>query len=233
MIENIFNSLSNLLYSSFWLATLSSFVWGLLSIILSPCHLSSIPLIIGFLTSQGKITLGRTFTLSLTFAFGILITIAVIGIITLSAGRIMGDVGSIGNYLVAIVFFVVGLYLLDIIRLPWDGAKLSGTKYKGLVAALVLGLIFGIGLGPCTFAFMAPVLGVVFSVSSTDIVLAVSLITAFAIGHCFVIVLAGTLANRVQKILDWNENSRAAKIVKKICGILVIFGGIYMIWTTI
>lgn len=233
MIDSIFNILSEYLYQSFWLATLSSFVWGLLSIILSPCHLSSIPLIIGFLSAQGKISLSRTFLLSLTFAFGILLTIAVIGIITLSAGRIMGDIGSIGNYLVAIVFFVVGLYLLDIIRLPWDGAKLSGTKYKGLVAALVLGLIFGIGLGPCTFAFMAPVLGVVFSVSATDIVLAVSLITAFAIGHCFVIVLAGTLANRVQKILDWNENSRAAKIVKKICGILVIFGGIYMIWTTI
>lgn len=233
MIENIFNILSELLYSNFWLATFSAFAWGLLSIILSPCHLSSIPLIIGFLSSQGKISLGRTFLLSLTFALGILFTIAIIGIITLSAGRIMGDVGSVGNYLVAIVFFVVGLYLLDIIKLPWDGAKLSGTKYKGLVAALILGLIFGIGLGPCTFAFMAPVLGVVFSVSSTDMVLAVSLLAAFALGHCLVIVISGTLMNKVQQYLNWSENSKAIKILKKTCGVLVILGGIYMIWTTI
>ncbi|OGU58334.1 MAG: cytochrome C biogenesis protein [Ignavibacteria bacterium GWF2_33_9] len=233
MIESIFNILSEYLYQSFWLATLSSFVWGLLSIILSPCHLSSIPLIIGFLSSQGKISLGRTFMLSLTFALGILFTIAIIGIITLSAGRLMGDIGPIGNYLVAVVFFAVGLYLLDLIRLPWDGAKLSGTKYKGLVAALVLGLIFGIGLGPCTFAFMAPVLGVVFSVSSTDMVLAVSLLATFALGHCLVIIIAGTLMNKVQQYLNWSENSKAIKIVKKVCGILVILGGIYMIWTTI
>jgi cytochrome c-type biogenesis protein len=233
MIENIFNILSELLYGNFWLATLSSFLWGILSIILSPCHLSSIPLIIGFLSSQGKISLGRTFTLSLVFASGILITIAIIGVITLSAGRIMGDIGPIGNYLVAVVFLAVGLYLLDLIRLPWDGAKLSGTKYKGLVAALVLGLIFGIGLGPCTFAFMAPVLGVVFSVSSTDMVLAVSLLGAFALGHCLVIVIAGTLMNKVQQYLNWSENSKAINIVKKVCGVLVILGGIYMIWTTI
>jgi cytochrome c-type biogenesis protein len=145
----------------------------------------------------------------------------------------MGDIGPIGNYLVAVVFLAVGLYLLDLIRLPWDGAKLSGTKYKGLVAALVLGLIFGIGLGPCTFAFMAPVLGVVFSVSSTDMVLAVSLLGAFALGHCLVIVIAGTLMNKVQQYLNWSENSKAINIVKKVCGVLVILGGIYMIWTTI
>ncbi|OGU39041.1 MAG: cytochrome C biogenesis protein [Ignavibacteria bacterium GWB2_35_12] len=232
MIENLFDTLSNLLYQNFWLASLSALGWGILSIILSPCHLSSIPLIIGFLSSQGDITLKRTFNLSLVFAIGILITIALIGIITLSLGRLMGDVGSIGNYIVAVVFFVVGLYLLDVIRLPWDGAKMSGTRFKGLIAALILGLIFGIGLGPCTFAFMAPILGVVFQVSSTDIILAISLLVAFSLGHAFVIVLAGTLTKKVQQYLNWTENSKTTKYIKRICGILVILGGVYLIYNT-
>jgi cytochrome c-type biogenesis protein len=119
MIEGIFNTLYDLLYGNFWLATFSAFVWGLLSIVLSPCHLSSIPLIVGFLSSQGTISIKRTFNLSLVFAVGILVTIAIIGGITLAMGRLMGDVGAIGNYLVAAVFFAVGLYMLDIIRLPW------------------------------------------------------------------------------------------------------------------
>ena len=233
MIESLFNFLSDLLYGNFWLATFSAFVWGLLSIILSPCHLSSIPLIVGFLSSQGEISLKRTFNLSLVFAVGILITIAIIGGITLAMGRLMGDVGTIGNYIVAIVFFVVGIYLLDIIRLPWDGAKMSGTRFKGLIAALVLGLIFGIGLGPCTFAFMAPILGVVFQVSSTDITLAISLLVAFSLGHVFVIVLAGTLTKKVQQYLNWTDKSKATKYIKSICGILVILGGIYMIYITL
>jgi cytochrome c-type biogenesis protein len=233
MIDGIFNTLSEFLYQSYWLAVLSAFAWGILSILLSPCHLSSIPLIVGFLSSQGKITLRRTFNLSLVFALGILVSIAIIGGITLAMGRLMGDIGSWGNYLVALVFFAVGLYMLDIIKLPWDGAKLSGTRFKGLPAALVLGIIFGIGLGPCTFAFMAPVLGVVFSVSSTDMLLAVSLLAAFALGHCAVIVLAGTLLEKVQMYLNWTENSKTTKYVKRICGVLVILGGVYMIWNTL
>ncbi len=232
MIESIFNVLSELLYGNFWFATFSAFVWGLLSIILSPCHLSSIPLIVGFLSSQGEISLKRTFNLSLVFAVGILITIAIIGGITLAMGRLMGDVGEIGNYIVAVVFLAVGLYLLDVFRFPWEGTRLSGTRFKGLTAALVLGLIFGIGLGPCTFAFMAPILGVVFQVSSTDIVLAVSLLVAFSIGHALVIVLAGISTKKVQQYLNWSENSKATKYIKRICGILVILGGIYLIYIT-
>ncbi len=232
MIEQIFNSLVELLYGNFWLATFSSFIWGILSIILSPCHLSSIPLIVGFLSSQGVISTKKTFYLSTVFSVGILVTIAFIGGITFAMGRLMGDIGTIGNYLVALVFFIVGLYLMDLIKLPWDGANMSGTKYKGYMAAFVLGLIFGVGLGPCAFAFMAPVMGVVFQVSSTDTVLAVGLLVAFSIGHCFVIVLAGTLTKVVQKYLNWSEGSKVTVWFKKICGILVILGGVYMIWAT-
>ncbi len=233
MIDNLFVYLSELLYQSFWFANISAFGWGILSILLSPCHLSSIPLIVGFLSSQGEITMKRTFFLSFVFAFGILITIAIIGIITLSLGRLMGDLGDFGNYAVAIVFFVVGLYLLGVIRLPWDGPALKQTKYKGTLAALILGLLFGIGLGPCTFAYMAPVLGVVFEVSSTDMLLAISLLASFGIGHCSVIVLAGTLTKYVQKYLNWSENSKAITYVKKVCGVLVILGGFYMIYQVI
>jgi cytochrome c-type biogenesis protein len=142
----------------------------------------------------------------------------------------MGDIGKTGNYLVAGVFFLIGLYLLEIIRLPWEGIALKGTKYKGITAALVLGLIFGIGLGPCTFAFMAPILGIVFEVSATDLLFAISLLFSFAFGHCFVIVLTGTLTKKVQQYLNWTEGSKAITYIKKICGILVIFGGVYLIF---
>lgn len=232
MIESIFNSLSELLYQNIWFALISSFSWGLLSIMLSPCHLTSIPLIIGYLSSQEGLTIKKSFKLSLVFAVGILITIALIGGITLAMGRLMGDVGSIGNYLVAAIFFIVGLYLLDIIILPWDGAKINRNGKKGYVSALILGLIFGIGLGPCTFAFMAPVLGVVFQVATSDYLYASGLLISFSFGHIIPIVVAGSMMNLVQKYLNWTESSKATSIVKKICGVLVIFGGIYLIYTT-
>lgn len=231
MIENIFNTLYEAMTGSVWLAIIASLGWGVLSIILSPCHLSSIPLIVGFISSQGRMSISRTFYISLVFSVGILITIAVIGIITASLGRLMGDIGNIGNYLVAVIFFIVGLYLLDIVKINWNSGGLKKTRSAGVPAALTLGLLFGIALGPCTFAYMAPVLGVVFQTAQTNFVFSIILLSAFGIGHCAVIVGAGTLTGKVQKYLNWSEDSKTILFTKKICGILVILGGIYLIYT--
>jgi len=234
MIENIFTWLSSALYTSTFLALTASFLWGILSILLSPCHLTSIPLIIGFIDEQGRISTKRAFLISLLFSVGILITIGIIGLITGLMGRMLGDIGNIGNYIIAIIFFVIGLHLLELIPLPFVGkANQPKFKKKGPLAAFVIGLLFGIALGPCTFAYMAPMLGVVFSVSSTNIIYGASLVLAYAVGHCIIIVMAGTFAGIVQKFLHWNEKTKGAVIVKKVCGVLVILGGIYLLITTI
>jgi cytochrome c-type biogenesis protein len=230
MLTDFFNAMSSMLSSSRGVALAGSFLWGVASIVLSPCHLASIPLVVGFIDEQGRITTRRAFVLALFFAVGILITIGIIGLITGLMGRMMGDIGGWGNYVVAAVFFIVGLHLLGVIPLPFleKGANPSFRK-KGLFAAFLLGLIFGVALGPCTFAYMAPMLGIVFSVASTKIVFAVSLILAYAAGHCSVIVLAGTFTEVVQRYLNWNEKSRGAVILKKACGVLVIISGVYLI----
>jgi len=230
MIESLFAALNTALYDKFWIAMLASFGWGILSILLSPCHLSSIPLVVAFVSSQGKISIGRTFVISLVFAVGILLTIAFIGIVTASMGRLMGDVGRIGNYLVAGIFFAVGLYLLDVIKFDWNTAQLRRTTLHGLPAAFILGLLFGIALGPCTFAYMAPVLGVVFQTAQTDYLFSVFLLLSFGIGHCAVIVGAGTLTNKVQRYLNWSDQSQTLTWIKRVCGILVIFCGIYLLY---
>jgi len=232
MLEDIFNFLSTALTGNIFLALFASLGWGIMSIVLSPCHLSSIPLIIGFINSRGKISVKKTFIISLVFAAGILITIAVIGAVTASFGRLMGDLGTAGNYIVAVVFFIIGLYLMDLIKLPWESRNLKPTAKNGILAAFVIGLFFGIGLGPCTFAFMAPVLGIVFQVSKTDLFFAASLLLAFGVGHCAVIVAAGTLTKKVQEFLNWSENTKVISYIKKICGALVILGGLYLIYTT-
>ena len=142
----------------------------------------------------------------------------------------MGDVGKIGNYFVASIFFVVGLYLLDIIKLDWSTAGLRQTKLQGLPAAFILGLLFGIALGPCTFAYMAPVLGVVFQTAQTNYYFSMLLLLSFGLGHCAVIVGAGTLTNKVQRYLNWSDQSKALLWIKRACGILVILGGIYLLY---
>jgi len=231
MILTIFEWLSNSMQSSLMIALTASLLWGMLSILLSPCHLASIPLIIAFIGEQGKLSTKRAFWLAASFSLGILTTIAAIGLITGLLGRMLGDIGSYGNYIVAIIFFIIGLHLLEVIQLPFLGkTNQPAFQKKGLLAAFGLGFIFGIALGPCTFAYMAPMLGIVFTVSTTRLYYGVLLLLFYGIGHCSVIIFAGTFTEIIQNYLNWNESSQGVGIVKKICGVLIILGGIYLIW---
>jgi cytochrome c-type biogenesis protein len=127
---------------------------------------------------------------------------------------------------------VIGLHLLEIIEIPFIGKTNQPVfRKKGILAAFILGLIFGVALGPCTFAYMAPMLGIVFTVSATQFLFAFLLLLFYGIGHCSVIIFAGTFTEVIQRYLNWNKDSNGMLIVKKICGLLVILGGIYLIWT--
>lgn len=230
-VEALFIALSHAVEDGPAVAVTASVIWGILSIILSPCHLASIPLIIGFINGQGTITGKRAFLLSTLFSLGILLSIAAIGAITASLGRMMGDLGSWANYAVAAIFFLIGLHLLDAIRLPLNAAGPTGWQRKGLVPAFILGAVFGIALGPCTFAYMAPMLAITFRLAATDFWYGVFLILAYGIGHCSIIVAAGTFTEVVENFLHWNENSQGTIILKKVCGVLVIAGGLYLLYT--
>lgn len=230
-MPELFTQLTRAVEEAWFVALPACFIWGILSIVLSPCHLASIPLIVGFIDVQGRISTKRAFYISTLFAVGILITIGAIGAVTAAAGRMMGDIGKYGNYFVALIFFVVGLHLLGVIPMPWSGPGQVGMKKKGALAAFILGLVFGIALGPCTFAYMAPMLGVTFKLAAKNLLYGILLLLLYGIGHCSVIVFAGTFTELVQRYMNWNEKSRGSLIVKKICGFLVLLGGLYLIYT--
>ncbi len=117
----LFTNLTHAIEGTPAVALVAAVAWGILSILLSPCHLGSIPLIVGFIDKQGQMATRRALLISGLFAVGILATIAAIGAVTAAAGRMMGDVGHWGNWLVACVFFIVGLHLLDVIPMPFAG----------------------------------------------------------------------------------------------------------------
>jgi cytochrome c-type biogenesis protein len=208
----------------------AAFAWGVLSVLLSPCHLAGIPLVVGYIGDRQVRRTREAFLISSLFALGILATIAAIGALTAAAGMMMGDIGPWGYYLGAALFFVFGLYLLDVIPLPWFATGGVRAPGKGLGAALLMGLLFGAALGPCTFAYMAPVLGVTFRLSAETPLYGASLLGAFGLGHCAVIAAAGTSAGAVQRFLNWGESSRGPTLMRKACGLLLLLGGLYLLY---
>ena len=229
MVTEIFGGLSEAVTGAPLVAVLASLAWGVLGVVLSPCHLASIPLIIGFIGGQGVMATRRAFQLALLFSLGILVTIALIGLATAALGRMLGDLGTHINYLVAAIFFVIGLHFLGLLPMPFSAANAKMGKRRGMFPAFLLGLVFGLALGPCTFAYMAPILGITLSLARTDMAYGILLLGAYGVGHCAVIVAAGTFTEVVEHYLKWTGKSRGVDIIKRICGLLVIAGGIYLL----
>lgn len=229
-MEQLFTQLADALEGSYAVGLMAAFTWGVLSILLSPCHLASIPLIVGYVGTQSDGGKSRAFLTASFFAFGILLSIAAIGLLTAGLGGLVGDIGPWGNYVVAGVFFVFGLVLLDVLSLPWSGPDKVKFKQKGLLGAVLLGLIFGAAVGPCTFAYMAPMLAVVFKYGATSPIYGVTMLLIYGAGHCGVIVLAGGSGEIVGKYLGWNEKSRGAVVLRKVCGSLMLLCGLYLLF---
>ena len=72
-MQELFTTLTHAVESTPLVALSAAFVWGILSIILSPCHLASIPLIVGFIDEQGtNIDQSERFSYQLSLPLGFL-----------------------------------------------------------------------------------------------------------------------------------------------------------------
>lgn len=225
-MAELFETLSRAMDGAAVPAIAASFVWGVLSLVLSPCHLSSIPLIIGWMAGGSPSTVGRAFRLTLFFSSGILVTLIGIGVATAALGRMLGDVGPWVSLPVALLLIWVGLHLMGAVPFPRLAVMNPRPGSRGGRGAFLVGLLFGLGVGPCTFAFLAPVLGVVFHTGRTDVVRGVSCLMAFSLGHVGVILLAGTFFEGVRRWLHWSENNRWLPWIRRVSGGLVSAAGL-------
>ena len=195
----------------------AAFVWGVLSVALSPCHLSSVPLVVAYMSGGAELPTGRrALAISSAFAVGILASIAVIGAVTAAAGRMLGDVGRAGNWTLAAVFFVVRAEPPR--RAPAALVRLRRRPRRAAAARSgrsLLGLVFGAALGPCTFAFMAPLLGLVLHAGEDGAAAyGVLLVALYGLGHAGAIAFAGASLQSVQRWLGWKAGARAVELLR-------------------
>jgi cytochrome c-type biogenesis protein len=194
---------------------------------------ASIPLLIAYVNDQELRSARHAAVLSTLFALGILVTMALIGVLTALAGRMTGDTGPVGGYVMSVVFILIGLHLMDLISVPWFGTRKDKVRTKGRWGALLLGLLFGIASGPCTFAFLAPVLAVVFCSAADSTLYGFLLLALYGLGHGAVLIAAGTSVERAKHYADWSRKTGAARYIRAAAGILLIAAGLYFLYRTV
>lgn len=228
MLDQLFLAINSWMTQSFAVAALGCFLWGLVSVLLSPCHLASIPLVVGYVAGQGKIIQGRQAAkYALTFSFGLFVTIAAIGVICSLLGRMLGDVGPYWTIAVGAILLWVALDMLGVTRCSVSSGIMGRLKVKGISGALLLGLAYGVLSGSCTFGFIAPILAII--TIQEKILTGLILIVLFALGHCLPIVAAGTSTALVQRWLENAAMRHGGVLFRKSAGIVIALLGIYFI----
>lgn len=227
MIVEIFTAVSQALSRPSAFSFGAAFLWGILSVILSPCHLGSIPLIIGFVNKGERPSRKRAFFLSLLFSTGLLVTLSVLGLIAWTAGSLFGRVGPVPKIAAGIFLILCGLWLMDIPPLSRAHFFPALTPKRGKWGALTLGLIYGVVLGPCSFAFLAPMIGIVFSAGSGPPVFGIALMILYAAGHCLTIAAAGTTGDALLGYLSRKRGEAVAVWARRLCGLFVVVLGLY------
>ena len=110
MLEAFFLTVNEWIAGGTTIAALGCFLWGMISVVFSPCHLASIPLIVAYVGGQQQIMKPKEAAYySAAFTSGLFITIALIGIICALLGRMLGDVGNYWQILVGLVLVWVAL----------------------------------------------------------------------------------------------------------------------------
>ena len=210
------------------IAAVGCFTWGMISVLFSPCHLASIPLIVAYVGGQEQaLNPKQAGVYSSSFTLGLFISIALIGIVCALLGRMLGDVGNYWQILVGAVLIWVALGMLGIEKCSISGSLLYRLNLKGLSGAFVLGLAYGILSGSCTFGFIAPILAII--TMQQQIATGIFYILLFAVGHCLPIVIAGSSTAAVRKLMENSTWQGAGTWFRRAAGIVIVLLGVYFI----
>ncbi|GAB4336970.1 MAG: cytochrome c biogenesis CcdA family protein [Desulfobulbaceae bacterium] len=227
-MNELFLTINEWMAGGLLLAAFGCFAWGMVSVLFSPCHLASIPLIIGYVGGQNAIVKGRqAVPFAVLFTSGLFITIAVVGLVCIWLGRMMGDVGPYWTLLLGGILIWVAFDMLGIAKCNLPGNTLSRLRIKGLTGAFVLGLAYGILSGSCTFGFIAPILAII--TVQEKIATGILLLLLFAAGHCLPIVIAGSSAAAVRGVLARSSFQQGAAWFRKGAGVVIGCLGVYFL----
>ncbi len=228
MLESFFLTINQWMIGATTLAAFGCLLWGMVSILFSPCHLASIPLIVAYVGGQEAALKPRQAAhYAIAFTLGLFITIAVIGIVCAFLGRMLGDVGNYWQILVGLILLWVAMGMMGVEACSASGNLLYHLNLRGIWGAFGLGLAYGVLSGSCTFGFIAPILAII--TIQQKLTVGILFITLFALGHCLPIVIAGSSTAMVRKLIENRTWQGAGLWFRKGAGVLIAVLGIYFI----
>ena len=227
MIDTWLETLSILIADNTWVAPLLALLAGVLTSF-TPCALSSVPLIVGYVGGTGKKTTKKAFKLSLVFAIGSAITFTILGVIATIAGNLIGTQATWWFIILGVLMMLMALQTWGIFEIIPSSYLISKNTKKGYLGALIAGVLGGVFSSPCSTPVLIALLAVVASKGS--LVWGIILLLLYSIGHGILAVICGTSIGFVQKLSQNEKYGKLSFILKIVMGILMALIGFYMFY---
>lgn len=227
MINQWLETLSTLIAESIWLAPLLAFLAGVLTSV-TPCALTSVPLVIGYVGGTGNNDPKKAFRLSLTFALGMAVTFTALGTAASLLGKLMGTSSKWWYITLGILMVLMALQTWEVYNFIPSTYLTSKTTKKGYVGALVAGILGGVFSSPCATPVLVVLLGIV--ARSGNVAWGVLLLLLYSIGHSVLVLVAGTSVGFVKKVMSSGRYGMFSKILKFVMGGIILLIAFYMFY---
>ncbi len=226
-MDAMLESISNLIVESTWIAPILALLAGVLTSF-TPCALSSVPLIVGYVGGTSERTTKKAFLLSGTFALGSAFTFTILGIVATMAGNLMGNSSSIWYIILGVLMLLMALQTWGLYEIIPSSYLISKTNRTGYIGAFIAGILGGIFSSPCSTPVLIALLAVV--ASSGNMLWGTLLLLLYGIGHGILAVVCGTSIGFVQKLSKSEKYGKLSKLLNVVMGVLMTAIGFYMFY---
>lgn len=227
MIDNWLNDLSSIIGQNMWLAPLMALLAGVLTSV-TPCALSNVPLVIGYVGGTRQKDTKRAFLLSITFAAGTAVTFTALGVIASAAGKLIGTSASWWYLLLGVLMVLMALQTWEVFNFIPSTNLLSKNTRRGFFGALAAGILGGVFSSPCATPVLIVLLGIL--AGGKNLAWGIILMLCYSIGHSALTIIAGTSVGFVQKLNESQKYGTFSKILKGILGAVMIAMALYMFY---
>jgi cytochrome c-type biogenesis protein len=194
----------------------------------SPCVLSTIPLVVGFVGGYSDGDRWKAFRYSLMFIIGLSLTFTAFGAAAGLLGTIFGVVSGWWYAFAGIVALVMGGQLMGLYEIRLPVKRDFKPKQSGIVGAFILGLFFGLVSSPCATPVMVVLLTLV--TGKGQVFFGIILMFSYAVGHCLLMLAVGTFTGFVEAFFKTRGVLNFSSWSRKASGLIISLAGAWFIW---
>lgn len=210
-----------------WLAPLLALAAGVLTAF-TPCSLSTVPLVMGYVGGTAQRDPRRAFGLSAVFSAGMAVTFTALGTAASLLGRLMQGAGSWWYLVLGLLMTLMALQTWEVFNFIPSTYAMSRSTKRGFLGAFAAGILGGLFSSPCATPVLVVLLGVV--AREGRLAWGVLLLLMYSIGHSVLVIIAGTSVGLVQRLSSSERYGRLSNVLKILMGAVMLLIGLYMFY---